>query len=194
MKATKRDGKHSHPKIAHIVLDVLTPLSDCRHETVEKIMERRISGVSYMCWMDFHNTFLCCGFLCARLISLYFVSFLCLSFRLPRRGLPRPILTTTGHHACVFIQVITPELSRSTIHVHRVITPAISNSYFIVLSVTGFYATTSNLLSLAHTARTHSTYCSRRSDRCWGVCMTVVMLTECIISWNTTLYVHQGIP
>ena len=44
------------------VLDVLTPLSDCTHETVEKIMERRISGVSYMCWMDFHNTFLCCGF------------------------------------------------------------------------------------------------------------------------------------
>ena len=27
-----------------------------------------------ICWMDFHNTFLCCGFLCARLISLYFVS------------------------------------------------------------------------------------------------------------------------
>ena len=114
------------------LLDVLTPLSDCRHETVEKIMERRISGVSYMCWMDFHNTFLCCGFLCARRISLYFVSILCLSLRLPRRGLPRPILTTTGYHACVFIQVITPEVSRSTIHVHRVITPAISNSYFVV--------------------------------------------------------------
>ena len=84
------------------------------------------------------------------------LSRLCIS-RLPRQGLPRPILTTTGYHACVFIQVITPELSRSTIHVHRVITPAISNSYFIVLSFTGFYATTSNLLSLAHTARTHST-------------------------------------
>ena len=96
------------------LLDVLTPLSDCRHETVEKIMERIISGVSYMCWMDFHNTFLCCGFLCARLISLYFVSFLCLSFRLPRRGLPRPLLTTTGYHACVYIPVTTPELTRST--------------------------------------------------------------------------------
>ena len=115
------------------MLDVLTPLSDCRHETVEKIMERRISGVSYKCWMDFHNTLLCCGFLCARLISLYFfVSILCLSFRLPRRGLPRPILTTTGYHACVYIPVITPELSRSTTQVHRVITPAISNSYFVV--------------------------------------------------------------
>ena len=52
--------------------------------------------------------------------------------RLPRQGLPRPILTTTGYHACVYIPVITPELSRSTIHVHRVITPAISNSYFVV--------------------------------------------------------------
>ena len=126
------------------MLDVLTALSDCRHETVEKIMERRISGVPYMCWMDFHNTFLCCGFLCGRLISLYFVSILCLSFRLPRRGLPRPFLTTTGYHACVYIQVTTPELSRSTTHVHRVITPAISNSYFVVLSFAGFYATSSS--------------------------------------------------
>ena len=75
--------------------------------------------------MDFHNTFLCCGFLCARLISLYFVSILCLSSRLPHRGLPRPILTTTGYHASVYIPVITPELPRSTTHVHRVITPAI---------------------------------------------------------------------
>ena len=32
--------------------------------------------------------------------------------RLPRRGLPRPILTTTGYHACVYISVTTPELSR----------------------------------------------------------------------------------
>ena len=48
------------------MLDVLTSLSDCRHETVERIMERRISGGSYMCWMDFHNAILCCGFLCAQ--------------------------------------------------------------------------------------------------------------------------------
>ena len=66
------------------------------------------------------------------LFCLYFVSILCLSFRLPRRGLPRPILTTTGYHACVYIPVITPELPRSTTHVHRVITPAVSNSYFVV--------------------------------------------------------------
>ena len=46
-------------------------------KSVEK-MERRISGVSYMCWMDFHNAILCCGFLCARLISVYSVSILCL--------------------------------------------------------------------------------------------------------------------
>ena len=74
------------------MLDVLTPLSDCRHETVEKIMERRISGVSYVCWMDFHNTFLCCGYFCARLISLYFVFILCLSFpaTTPRATTPHP--------------------------------------------------------------------------------------------------------
>ena len=51
------------------VLDVLTPLSNCKQ--VEKI-DRRILGVSYMCGMDFHNGILCCGFLCARIISLYF--------------------------------------------------------------------------------------------------------------------------
>ena len=73
------------------LLDVLTPLSDCRHETVEKIMERIISGVSYMCWMDFHNTFLCCGFLCARLISLYFVFFVSLfPATTPRATTPHP--------------------------------------------------------------------------------------------------------
>ena len=60
-----------------LFLDVLTPLSDCRQESVEK-MERRILEVSYICWMDFHNGILCCGFLCARLISVYSVSILCL--------------------------------------------------------------------------------------------------------------------
>ena len=103
------------------VLDVLTPLSECRQESVEK-MERRISGVSYMCWMDFHNNgILCCGFLCARLISVYFVSLLSLllSFPAPRQGLPRPIYTARaitpraitpspplhGYHACVCIYI-----------------------------------------------------------------------------------------
>ena len=68
------------------LLDVLTPLSDCRQEPVEK-MARRISGVSYMYWMDFYNEIFCCGFLCARLISVSFSESL---FRLARRGLPRP--------------------------------------------------------------------------------------------------------
>ena len=147
-----------------ILLDVLTPLSDCRQEIVEKIMERRISGVSCMCWIDFHNGIWGCGFLCARLRTLYFCLYFVSLFpattprattphlyrtghhaftttaqlprlgisRVPRQGLPRPILTTTGYHACVFIPVITPELSRSTTQVHRVITPSISNSYFVV--------------------------------------------------------------
>ena len=92
-----------------LLLDVLTPLSDSRQECVEK-MERRISGVSCMCWMDFHNAIWCCGFLCARLSSVYFASLL-VSFRLPRQGLPRPIYTARaitplpplhGYHACPF--------------------------------------------------------------------------------------------
>ena len=91
------------------LLDVLTPLSDCRQESVEKV-ERRISGVSYMYWMDFYNGILCCGFLCAPLISVSL-------FRLPRRGLPRPTYTPRaitpraitplpplhGYHACIYI-------------------------------------------------------------------------------------------
>ena len=111
---------------AAIVLDVLTALSDCRHETVEKIMERRISGVSYMCWIDFHNGIWGCGLLCTLLISLYFLLLFLLLFHgyhakgyhapsiyrgLSRPGLPRPIYTARAttplpplhsYHACVY--------------------------------------------------------------------------------------------
>ena len=72
-------------------------------------MERRISGGSHMCWMDFHNGILCCGFLCARLISFSFVSiFSCLPFsgyhakgyHAPSilHGLSRPELSRVYHH------------------------------------------------------------------------------------------------
>ena len=40
--------------------------------------------------------FLCCGFLCARVISVSFSGSL---FRLPRRGLPRPTALFSGYHA-----------------------------------------------------------------------------------------------
>ena len=137
------------------LLDVLTPLSDCKQKFVEK-MDRRIWGVSYMCGMDLHNGILCCGFLCARTISLYsstlFLRLPCICSvslsRLPRQGLPRPIYIARAitpsplhvYHACVFtswlschssefhFRVITPELSRSTTHVNRVITPALVSS------------------------------------------------------------------
>ena len=72
----------NHDKVASRELDVLTPLSDCRQESVEK-MEQRILGVSYLYRMDLYNGISCCGLLCAHLISV------CL-FRLPHRGLPRP--------------------------------------------------------------------------------------------------------
>ena len=147
------------------MLDVLTSLSDCRHETVERIMERRISGVSYMCWMDFHDAILCCGFLCTLLISFYFtantpraitprattphlyrtghhaftttaqLSRLCIS-RLPRQGLPRPIFMTTCYH------------TRQ------------SSSYFIVYLSPAF--TPPLLLHLHHHRAPHATTCSTR--------------------------------
>ena len=78
------------------MLDVLTALSDCRHETVEKIMERRISGVSYMCWIDFHNGIWGCGLLCTLLISFYFTA------NTPRATTPHLYITSNhaeGYHA-----------------------------------------------------------------------------------------------
>ena len=77
------------------LLNVLTPLSDCRQESVEK-MERRILGVSYLYWiwssgttfaaycfpgMSLQRVFVLWVFVCSVDLSL---------FRLPRRGLPRP--------------------------------------------------------------------------------------------------------
>ena len=128
------------------LVGVLTALSDCRHETVEKIMERRISGVSYMCWIDFHNRIWGCGFLCARLVTLYFVSIFCLYFCVSLSG-----YHAEGYHVPslpprAITPVYTSRLPHQSyhaplMHVHRVITPAISNSYFVVLSFTGFYAT-----------------------------------------------------
>ena len=90
-----------------------------------------------MYWMDFYNGISCGVFFCGRLIAVS-------PFRLPRRGLPRPtcisfpattLRATTlhryhtgyhaqGYHAIVrfYSWVATPELSRSTTHVNRVIT------------------------------------------------------------------------
>ena len=106
--------------------------------------------------MYFHNGIVLCGFLCARIISLYFYTlfyplyyvYYVSLLRLPRQRLPRPIYMSRaitpsplhGYHACVFISwlprlssefhfwVITPEPSRSTTHVNRVITPALVSS------------------------------------------------------------------
>ena len=138
-RASSSPGTPSHahrallpPALLSYMLDVLTPLSDCRRESVEK-MERRTSGVLHMCWMDFYNGILCCGFSCARLIAFSFVSFLCVSFgaTTPRATTPHlypagyHALTTTarlsrlctspGYHSIAYFYslAITPELSRS---------------------------------------------------------------------------------
>ena len=135
--------------------DVLTPLSDCRQESTEK-MDRSVSGVSYICGMDFHNGFfLLWDFMCSNNITLCFDSIFASILRLlfvsstattPRATTPHLYckgITPSplhGYHACVFISrlsrhssefhfwVITPELSRSTTQVNRVITPALVSS------------------------------------------------------------------
>ena len=113
MYVTKGSPDKSWQCWAEGLLDVLTPLSDCRHETVEKIMERRIFGGFVYVLDGFpQHVFVLRVFMCMTNITLFCLYFA--SLRLPRRGLPRPILTTTGYHACVYIPVTTPELSRST--------------------------------------------------------------------------------
>ena len=47
---------------------------------IRRKMERRFSGVSYMCWIDFHNGISGCGFLCARLISVSLFLGLCYGY------------------------------------------------------------------------------------------------------------------
>ena len=112
------------------LLDVLTPLSDCRRESVEK-MERRISGVSYMCWIDFHNGILGFGFLCARLISVSLFLGLYHSEGYHARTYA---IKLTGYHVC---RVTTPELPRSkqTSGYRQVTTPAGSFYLFFLSSV-----------------------------------------------------------
>ena len=120
----KRAAQHGNYQkgLMTMVLDVLTPLSDCRQESVEK-MERRISGVSYMCWIDFHNGILGCGFFCARLISV------CVSFSgsLSQRGLPRPTALFSGYHAEGY-HARTDAFKLTGYHVCRVTTPELPRS------------------------------------------------------------------
>ena len=118
-----------------VLFDVLTPLSDCRHETVEKItmgtenFAENFGGFVYVLDRFPQRDFGLWVFMCTTNVSLFclFCDHLyCTGYhaqgyhaltttaRLPRRGLPRPILATTGYHACVYIPVTTPELSRST--------------------------------------------------------------------------------
>ena len=128
------------------LLDVLTPLSDCRQDSVEK-MERRISEVSYMSWMDFYSEIFCCGFLCARLISVFFSLFSGYhaegyhartdAFKLTGYHAPYKLLGTGGlsHLRVVFSYFSFHRPIRQCFHNHNTTFPP----------------------SLAHTVRTHST-------------------------------------
>ena len=85
---------------------------------------------SFVYVLDLYNGILCCGFLCARLISVSFPATTprattphrSLFFRLPRRGLPRPtdipraitpraitpLPPLHGYHACVYFPAMMP--------------------------------------------------------------------------------------
>ena len=129
------------------LLDVLTPLSDCRQESVEK-MERKILGGSYLYWIC-TTGFYVVGFCVLVNFSLFSgyhaegyhdppVSFPAITprattphrslFRLPRRGLPRPTGLFSGYHAegCHARTDITFKLTGY--HVSRVTTPELPRS------------------------------------------------------------------
>ena len=87
------------------LLDLLKSLSDCRHETVERIMERRISGVLYVLDGFPQRDFVLWVFMCPTnkiLCCFYSVSFRCLFCVYIPTTAPRattPHLYRTGYHA-----------------------------------------------------------------------------------------------
>ena len=115
----------------------------------------KIGGFVYV-WGGFlQRNFVLWVFVCPNNITLFSTLFLPLPcvfsaslLRLPHQGRPSPIYIASaitpsprhGYHACVFtsrlsrhssefhFRVITPELSRFTTHVNRVVTPALVSS------------------------------------------------------------------
>ena len=157
------------------MLDVLTPLSDCRQESVEK-MERRILGVSYLYWIwsscttftayCFPGMSLQRVFVCSVNFSLfsgyraegYYAPPIPYGYHAEGYHARADTFKLTGYHVC---RVTTPELPRSIqtsgyrrlsrLRVVIVIFPFIG--YCVSASTT---TTTTFPLSLANTARTHS--------------------------------------
>ena len=93
------------------------------------VMERRISGVSYMCWMDSHNAILCCGFLCTLLISFFFTA------NTPRAITPRATTPHPYHHGlsrlCIHSGYHTRAITLNHTHTSGYHTRH-SSSYFVV--------------------------------------------------------------
>ena len=129
-------------------------------------MERRISWVSYVLDRFPQRELGLWVFMCTINIISLFVA--CLYFGNHAEGYHAPSIPHGPprlYHHCtaitpVYIPAITPRattpytyhqgLSRSTTHVHRVITPAISNSYFVVFISPAF---TPPLLTYTTTGR-----------------------------------------
>ena len=111
-------------------------MSDSRQETVEKIMERRISGVSYMCWIDFHNGIWGCGLLCTLLKSFYF--FFYFTANTPRATTPH--LYITGYHAEGYHAPSIPHGPPRPIYTARATTPLPPLHSYHVCVYPGYHA------------------------------------------------------
>ena len=121
------------------MFDVLTPLSDCRQESVEK-MERRIWGFR-ICIGFVQRDFVLWVFVCPVNISLfsgyhaegYHAPLIPYGYHAKGYHARTDTFKLTGHHVC---RVTTPELPRymQTFGYRRVITPAGSFLFFLLSS------------------------------------------------------------
>ena len=116
------------------LLDVLTSLSDCRHETVERIMEHGEFRGFCICvgWIS-TTRFVLWVFICPTNIILFHGYHAegyhapSIYHLLPRRGLPRPIYTARAttplpplhsYYACVYIPATTPRATTPHLYHH----------------------------------------------------------------------------
>ena len=97
------------------LLDVLTPLSDCRQESVER-WNGDFGGFVYVLDRFLQRDFGLWVFMCPINFSVSF------SGSLPQRGLPRPTALFSGYHAEGY-HARTDEVKLTGYHVCRVTTP-----------------------------------------------------------------------
>ena len=119
----KRAAQHGNYQkgLMTMVLDVLTPWSDCRQESVEKMERTIFGGFVYVLDRFPQRDFGLWIFLCPINFSVSF------SGSLSQRGLPRPTALFSGYHAEGY-HARTDAFKLTGYHVCRVTTPELPRS------------------------------------------------------------------